>query len=166
MSIACAFHSSSADDTAAFAAEIAPALRPRDILFLNGPVGSGKTHFARSIIQTRLKAANRLEDVPSPTFTLVQTYDDGHSEFWHADLYRLKDPHDVLELGLDEGFENAIALVEWPDRLGPFTPARHLSLHFSQGERANARDIEITSQGQDWSHVQSALAGVYGLVCQ
>lgn len=99
-----------------------------DVLLLEGAIGAGKTHLARALIQCRLAAAGRAEDVPSPTFTLVQVYDDGTSEIWHADLYRLTHPDQVAELGLEEAFDTALCLVEWPDRLGSLTPPQALRL--------------------------------------
>ncbi|MEM7488306.1 MAG: tRNA (adenosine(37)-N6)-threonylcarbamoyltransferase complex ATPase subunit type 1 TsaE, partial [Pseudomonadota bacterium] len=105
---------------------------PGDCLLLSGPVGAGKTAFARAVIHARLAAEERPpEDVPSPTFTLVQTYDVGPFEIWHADLYRLTDPAEVLELGLEEAFRDAVCLIEWPDRLGPDTPPDALRLDFA-----------------------------------
>ena len=89
-----------------------------DCLLLSGPIGAGKSHLARAFIRARL---GRMEDVPSPSFTLVQTYD-ADVEIWHADLYRLSHPDEVIELGLDDAFSNAICLIEWPDRLGSLSP--------------------------------------------
>jgi tRNA threonylcarbamoyl adenosine modification protein YjeE len=107
--------------TAALARMLAATLRPGQTILLDGPVGAGKTHFARAFIRAR--QGDAAEDVPSPTFTLVQTYDDPMgTEIWHADLYRLTDPDEVVELGLVEAMEGAIVLVEWPDRLGPYLP--------------------------------------------
>ena len=106
---------------------LAGRLRPGDTLALIGPIGAGKTHFARAIIQARV---GRAEDVPSPTFTLVQTYDADGVEIWHADLYRLTHPDEVLELGLDEAFAQAICLIEWPDRMGGLLPKTALTLQF------------------------------------
>ncbi|MFN3644891.1 MAG: tRNA (adenosine(37)-N6)-threonylcarbamoyltransferase complex ATPase subunit type 1 TsaE [Gemmobacter sp.] len=107
---------------------LADRLGPGDVLLLEGPIGAGKTHLARALIQHRLAAAGRMEDVPSPTFTLVQVYDNASGEIWHADLYRLSHPAEVAELGLDEAFGTALCLVEWPDRLGKLTPAHALHL--------------------------------------
>ena len=101
-------------DTTRLGAVLARHLRPGDTVLLSGSIGAGKTHFARAFIQARL---GRKEEVPSPTFTLIQTYDAGDTEIWHADLYRLGHPDEVHELGLEEAFETAICLVEWPDRL-------------------------------------------------
>lgn len=107
-----------ADATSSLGAAMAAVLAPGDTVLLTGDVGAGKTHLARSIIQARLRAAGlQVEDVPSPTFTLVQVYEDGTGEIWHTDLYRVSNPDELIELGLDEAFETAIVLVEWPDRL-------------------------------------------------
>ncbi|MDO5647099.1 tRNA (adenosine(37)-N6)-threonylcarbamoyltransferase complex ATPase subunit type 1 TsaE [Paracoccus sp. (in: a-proteobacteria)] len=107
--------------TAAFARMLAAVAHPPMVLLLDGPVGAGKTHFARAFIRAR--QGDAAEDVPSPTFTLVQTYDDPMgSEIWHADLYRLTDPSELAELGLEQAFEDSICLIEWPDRLDPAPP--------------------------------------------
>jgi tRNA threonylcarbamoyladenosine biosynthesis protein TsaE len=90
-----------------------------DTFLLSGPIGAGKSHLSRAFIRHRL---GRAEDVPSPTFTLVQTYEHGSGDIWHADLYRLTHPDEVVELGLDDAFTTAICLIEWPDRLGGLAP--------------------------------------------
>lgn len=108
------------DATARLGAWLAGHMQGGETLLLEGPIGAGKSHLARSLIRARL---GRWEDVPSPTFTLVQVYE-ADVEIWHADLYRLTHPDEVLELGLDEAFERAICLVEWPDRLGSLLPER------------------------------------------
>lgn len=122
-------------DTAAFAGALAPRLGPGDAVLLSGPVGAGKSLFARALIRARL--GDPRAEVPSPTFTLVQTY--GEGELWHADLYRLSQPAEVAELGLLEAFEAAICLVEWPDRLGALAPASALRVDLApegEGRRA------------------------------
>jgi tRNA threonylcarbamoyladenosine biosynthesis protein TsaE len=118
--------------TAALAGRMAPLLRAGDTILLEGDIGAGKTTFARALIRARL---GRDEDVPSPTFTLVQTYEDPETEIWHCDLYRLSSPDEILELGLDAAFEDGICLIEWPDRLGSAIPSGALRLTFSlEGE--------------------------------
>jgi len=135
----------SPDATADFAATLAPELTPGDVLLLDGPIGSGMTHFARSLIQARLSANGApVEDVPSPTFTLIQTYDSGVAQLWHADLYRLTHPDEVEELGLVEAFDAAICLVEWPDRLGALSPGGALTLGFEQGATDTARRVTLS----------------------
>lgn len=116
------------------AAALSPVLRRGDVLLLSGEIGAGKTAFARSLIRHRL---GRMEEVPSPTFTLVQTYPDADGDIWHCDLYRLGDPDEVLELGLEDAFESEISIIEWPDKLGPATPDDALSIRFTAGRQAH-----------------------------
>ncbi|RMD93181.1 MAG: tRNA (adenosine(37)-N6)-threonylcarbamoyltransferase complex ATPase subunit type 1 TsaE [Alphaproteobacteria bacterium] len=125
-------------ETRGLAARLAPYLRRGDVLLLSGPIGAGKSVFARALIQTRLGAAGRQEEVPSPSFTLVQVYDDADTEIWHADLYRLGENADIAELGLDEAFDRAITIVEWPERMGAETPpgALHVTITPEPGEEA------------------------------
>lgn len=114
--------------TAALGARLAALARPGDVILLSGPIGAGKSHLARAFIRARL---GREEEVPSPTFTLIQTYGPPGDEIFHADLYRLTHPDEVWELGLDEAFSRAICLVEWPDRLGAHLPPGALRLKLS-----------------------------------
>ncbi|MGH1369907.1 MAG: tRNA (adenosine(37)-N6)-threonylcarbamoyltransferase complex ATPase subunit type 1 TsaE [Maritimibacter sp.] len=131
-----------------------------DVILLEGPIGSGKTHFCRAMIQEHLIQNNApLEDVPSPTFTLVQTYDTGTSEIWHADLYRLTHPDEVEELGLIDAFESEICLVEWPDRLGALTPQNALLCSFEQGAEDDMRRLTLTATDPKWvAKLENALA--------
>ncbi|ETX27913.1 tRNA (adenosine(37)-N6)-threonylcarbamoyltransferase complex ATPase subunit type 1 TsaE [Roseivivax isoporae] len=139
---------SDAAATDALAARLAPRLGPGDTVLLEGGLGAGKTHFARALIRARL---GRAEDVPSPTFTLVQVYDTDGAEIWHADLYRLGDASEVAELGLDEAFETAICLVEWPDRLGADAPADALTLALGPGPTPDARTADLTWTAPRWT---------------
>ncbi len=83
------------------------------------------------------------EDVPSPTFTLVQTYQRGDAEVWHFDLYRLEDPEDVFELGIEDAFADAISLIEWPDKLGSYLPKKHLRIVLAQDGESDTRTLQI-----------------------
>lgn len=153
------FTFTSPEDTARFARALAPGLAAGDVLLLEGQIGGGKTHFARSLIQARLAADGAVvEDVPSPTFTLVQTYDTGAVEIWHADLYRLSHPDEVEELGLTDAFDDAICLVEWPDRLGDLAPAGALVLSFSVGAAPETRVVTAGSDAPGWAARLEALA--------
>lgn len=110
-------------------AALAEGLGAGDAVLLDGPIGAGKTCLARALIGAlQARAGVPPEDVPSPSFTLVQTYRAGTLEIWHADLYRIGSPAEVEELGLAEAFDAALVLVEWPDRLGPLAPAGALHL--------------------------------------
>ncbi|MEW9920507.1 tRNA (adenosine(37)-N6)-threonylcarbamoyltransferase complex ATPase subunit type 1 TsaE [Marimonas sp. MJW-29] len=149
------FHSSSPDETARFAAGLAAKLSPGDVILLEGDVGAGKTHFARALIQSLLEQS---EDVPSPTFTLVQTYATPRGEIWHADLYRVTSTLEIEELGLIDAFGTEICLVEWPDRLGTLAPADALTLAFQAGKTDEARQITARWSAARWDDLLGALA--------
>jgi len=134
--------------TSAWGSRIAPYLKPGDVLLLTGEIGAGKTHLARAIIQSRLDTS---EDVPSPTFTLVQTYQTDLCEIWHADLYRLSDSQEIEELGLVDAYETAIVLIEWPDRLGD-VPQN--ALHISIGEDNDGRRLVLYSEAKCWNRLE------------
>ncbi|ARC87182.1 tRNA (adenosine(37)-N6)-threonylcarbamoyltransferase complex ATPase subunit type 1 TsaE [Rhodovulum sp. MB263] len=138
--------------TRALADRLADRLGPGDTLLLDGPIGAGKTAFARALIQAAQARAGRdPEDVPSPTFTLVQTYEAGEFEIWHADLYRLGHPQEVMELGLDEAFDTALCLIEWPDRLGDLAPPGALRLALAPGGTETLRHASFTAAGSVWA---------------
>jgi hypothetical protein len=128
------------DETAALAQDLALALRPGDLVFLQGDLGAGKTTFARALI--RALAADPYYEVPSPTFTLVQEYSSLPLPVAHLDLYRIEDADEVLELGIEDWLEQGAALVEWPDKAGDaIAPATHdISLRETAGE---SREISI-----------------------
>lgn len=119
--------------TSALGARIAAVLKVGDAVALAGDLGAGKTTLARAI----LSGLGVTETVPSPTFTLVQTYDTPHLSISHYDLYRLKSPRELDELGLDEALEHGAALIEWPERAESRLPPDRLTveLHADGNER-------------------------------
>lgn len=134
---------------------LAAQLRPGDTLLLAGQIGAGKSHLARAIIRA---VAGADIDVPSPTYTLVQTYETGRGTLWHADLYRLGDLSEIAELGLDDAFGRDIALVEWPEMLD--APIDALVITFEiQGE---GRRLGLSCDGHRWDDLSRAELRCHG----
>ena len=127
------FISYNEDDTAKLAEQMALVSRIGDIFALEGTLGAGKSVFARAFIQKLTDAT----EVPSPTFTLVQTYLSPKGEIYHYDLYRLAKPEDIFELNIEEAFHNAVNLIEWPEKMGVYTPRRiwHIRMNIENDKR-------------------------------
>jgi tRNA threonylcarbamoyladenosine biosynthesis protein TsaE len=121
-----------ADATARLGAALAKWVGPGDVIALWGDLGAGKTSFARALIQAKLAAHGHSEDVPSPTFTLVQTYETPDVEIWHVDLYRITHADEVVELGVEDAMVDSLVLIEWPGRMGEDLPADRLDVFFDQ----------------------------------
>jgi tRNA threonylcarbamoyladenosine biosynthesis protein TsaE len=116
------------------------------VVALAGDLGAGKTTFARGLIAAfAAEAGQSPPEVPSPTFTLVQTYDFPRATLWHFDLYRIERPADALELGIEEAFADGIALIEWPERLGLLLPARRIEVRLAFAGAPDARTIELSA---------------------
>ncbi len=141
--------------TDALAARLARVIEPGDTLLLSGQLGAGKTHLARAMIRALLGPGKASEPVPSPTFTLVQTYATPKGEVWHADLYRLGVPGEIPELGLEEAMGSAICLVEWPDRLAPAWPRGAALLHLDR-RPDDSRHARLLAAAP--THLSAALA--------
>lgn len=132
--------------TAGLAKALAARAAVRDVIALWGDLGLGKTTFARAFIQAR-PGGDAIAEVPSPTFNLVQVYELPEAPVWHFDLYRLTDPEDAWELGIEEAFSTAIALIEWPDRLGGLLPAERLDVELRPGDEATKRRARLRGHG-------------------
>lgn len=131
--------------TAELAKRLAPGLRRGDAVCLYGDLGAGKSVFARALV--RALSGNPGLEVPSPTFTLVQTYETPAGPIGHFDLYRIKSPEDIHELGWDEARADGIVIVEWAERLGPLAPRDRLGIRFGMTGQETARRITITAHG-------------------
>ena len=131
-----------------FAHELGAVLALRDIVLLRGDIGAGKSFIARAVIQS---LQEQPEDIPSPTFTLVQTYETSVGEVWHADLYRLSSVGEVEELGLFEAFDSAICLIEWPDILGSLIPRKALQIDIAYAFQNEGRQIALHYEERFWS---------------
>ena len=132
-----------ASDTEALGAQIARALQAGDVVCLWGALGAGKTTLARGLIRALMGPA---QEAPSPTFTLVQTYEAPDFALSHLDLYRLGGPEEMRELGLDEALEDGAAVIEWPERLGPRLPADRLDIRLRI--EAEGRVAEVEGHGR------------------
>ncbi len=130
--------------TAALAGDLARLARAGDVFALAGELGAGKTVFARAFINA---LAPKPEEIPSPTFTLVQAYDLDRVTVYHFDLFRLAGPDEVFELGIEEAFAGGISLIEWPDRLGRLLPGDHFWLSLAHGGEPNSRRATLTGHG-------------------
>ena len=139
--------------TARLGEDLAMALRPGDVLALSGDLGAGKTALARALI--RVNAGDPDLEVPSPTFTLVQTYE-GRVPVAHFDLYRLGSPSELDELDLDEALADGAAVIEWPDRAGDRLPATAVSVALSH--EGDGRRAMISGAGQAFERVGRSLA--------
>ena len=137
--------------TERLADDIAGIVRPGDIIALSGDLGAGKSTFARALI--RRLADDRNLDAPSPTFTLMQSYETPRGRVLHADLYRLRGPGELVELGFSEAMDDAIALIEWPDRGGnAFDPVSRLDIVFELQPDGTDEDRHVTLiPGANWA---------------
>jgi len=121
---------------------LAATLLPGDALCLTGPLGAGKSTLARALIRALTTPD---EEVPSPTFTLVQFYETAGFPLAHFDLYRLSDPDEAYEIGLDEALDGGVALIEWPQRLEGRLPANRLDIDIALD--GDARRAVISAHG-------------------
>lgn len=141
--------------TRAFGARLAGLIRSDDVIALRGVLGAGKTELARALLRARAGAAI---EVPSPSYTLVQDYRFPDLVIRHIDLYRIADPAELLELGLDAPGAGEAWLIEWPERAGAALPADRLEVELRQGDAPNARIAEVAA-GPSWAERLKVLRG-------
>jgi tRNA threonylcarbamoyladenosine biosynthesis protein TsaE len=135
------------DATERLGRTVAGRLRAGEAVCLYGPLGAGKSTLARALVRALTDEA---EEVPSPTFTLVQTYEGPAFPIAHFDLYRLKSAEEAYEIGLDDALEVGAAVIEWPERLGQALPPDRLAIHLAPGESEGARTARTEGFGV-WS---------------
>lgn len=134
-------HLADEDATMALGAWLAPYLRASDVILLKGDLGAGKTTWARGLICSLLGAKVGDVEVPSPTYTLVQTYDAPNFEVWHFDLYRLKQESDVWELGIEEALDDGVCLIEWPERIDGLLNGSELTIALNADNTGRTANI-------------------------
>lgn len=122
------------------AGKLAGILQPGDTIGLSGDLGAGKSTFTRAL----LRALGITEDIPSPTFTLVQSYDTGHGTVYHADLYRLNDMRGLYEIGLLDDMKQGIRMVEWAEKASGFLPENTLWLKLDFTEDTAQRNLALS----------------------
>ena len=137
--------------TRALARALTAVVRVGDVIALSGDLGSGKTAFARAFISALPAPEGEAggEEVPSPTFTLVQTYARRPAPVWHFDFYRVTRPEEAFELGLEEALAAGVSLVEWPERVAGLLPTRRLDLRLDFAQPPDGRRAVLLGGG-DW----------------
>ena len=138
--------------TSALAACLWPLCNTGDVIALWGDLGAGKTSFARGFVRT---ATHPEEEVPSPTFTLLQTYETTGITIYHFDLYRIESPDEVIELGVEDAFSDGISLIEWPGRMGYWLPPNRLDVTLTSSGKENqesGRSVTLSAPSATWGN--------------
>jgi tRNA threonylcarbamoyladenosine biosynthesis protein TsaE len=136
-------------ETEAAGAQLASLIKPGDVIALFGDLGAGKTTLTRGL----LRGLGHRGDVASPTFPIVQTYDELEPPLWHVDLYRVEAPEELEELGLDDALADTALVIEWPERLGAALWPHALRLHLTgagEGPRTLTAQVPPAWEGR-WS---------------
>lgn len=139
------FLSNSEDETIAIAEKFADITKQGDVWALNGTLGAGKSVFARAFIQKLTDA----EEVPSPTFTLLQTYGTPEFDIYHYDLYRLEKSSEIFELGVEEAFYSGVSLVEWPERMEGFAPRNMWNVSIEVTNTVRKIVVSVTDEDKE-----------------
>jgi tRNA threonylcarbamoyl adenosine modification protein YjeE len=147
------------NDLSIIASIFAKYLKKKDLILLSGKVGSGKTEFSRLIIKAKAKKEKLyIEEVSSPTFSLIQTYEFRDSNVSHIDLYRIESEAELFELGMPDLFDTQITLVEWPEILETKNYVRYVKFNIRENKKfEDHRDIEIKFVGRGWDDLLASL---------
>lgn len=132
-----------------FAMGLAPVFQAGDCVFLVGDLGVGKTSFARALIRCLLQDEDA--EVASPTFSLVQIYEADAFPIWHMDLYRLEDEEEIFELGVEEAFDEALCLIEWPQKAGSLLPSDTLTISIEIDEDGSRKVCVGAPASSEWA---------------
>lgn len=135
---------SSLEDTNNFTANLAKLITTGDVIALKGDLGAGKTTLAKYLIK---HLTHQEMEVTSPTFNLVQLYDAPNFTIWHFDLYRLKSPNELIEIGLDEALSSGVSIIEWPEIAANFLPQETLVITLSCGKNEQ-RMLSLEGHGK------------------
>ena len=133
-------------DTQQFAHKLAPMLQPKDIILLRGDLGVGKTTLTRNIIN---EIGLQKEEVPSPTFTLLQTYDTKCGPLYHFDFYRIRKPEEIYELGIEDAYAEGITIIEWGEKMGYLEPVKR-ALLISMTMNGEERTFTLQASHPSW----------------
>ncbi|USG61332.1 tRNA (adenosine(37)-N6)-threonylcarbamoyltransferase complex ATPase subunit type 1 TsaE [Sneathiella marina] len=155
-------HLQSQSETIAFAHHFSSILKTGDVVTLSGTLGAGKTAFIRAVLQSLIDPAL---EVPSPTFNLLLTYDipAQNTTVYHYDFYRVETPDEVLELDVDEAFDNGICLIEWADRMGPYLPDDFLDIAINPDTARGAEYRTLVLSGNmSWQTRLSSVKAAFG----
>ena len=145
-----------------FAARLAETAEAGDVFALYGTLGAGKTVFSRAFVRALTTPD---EEVPSPTFTLVQIYDADKAAVWHFDLYRLKDAGEIYEIGFEEALCGGISLIEWPDRAGRLLPRGRLDVVIDNADAPDRRRVSVVPHGKKWLEKTEKTAWLKEMTC-
>ena len=132
-----------------------------DLLLLSGKVGAGKTEFARLLIKANAKKEKiDIEEVSSPTFSLIQSYEFNNRKISHIDLYRVKSELELFELGIPDDFDSQITILEWPEILEKEKLSRYVSIKIQETKKLKEyREVEVAFFGDGWDDLIGALLG-------
>ena len=142
-------HLENLDQTKIFASRLAKIAKLSDIITFSGELGAGKTSFIQYFIQS---LSDEIIEITSPTFNLLHIYKLKQLEIWHFDLYRLKSKEEAYELGIEDGFNRAISLIEWPEIIYDILPSNRLEIHLAFATEENARILTLIGFGK-WSEI-------------